>query len=90
MSMRSTWSNMRFWVSATKRLPIRASVDLLQIGGETLHGEDRQDGGRYPGQRRRVAVDEDLVDHVAHHPGAERRGAGEDEHEDEGHRVARR
>jgi len=54
-----------------------------------LDGENDDDGGRYPNERAGVAIDEDLVDHVPHHPGAQCGAPREHEHEKERYEVAR-
>ena len=46
--------------------------DRLAVGGEAADHEGRDDGAANQGDQVGAAVVEDLVDHVAHDPGAER------------------
>jgi hypothetical protein len=63
---------------------------LLEIAGDAFGRVEPDHQRRQPDDRGGVPVDEDLVDHVLHQPGAEGGHAGDDPHEEESGRVAGR
>ena len=69
---------MRRWLSATMRLPICISDDLVAVGQQALDGEDAERADADQDQGAEILVHIGLVDDVAEQIGGERRAGGRD------------
>ena len=77
----SSLSNMRRWLSATMRLPIRDHDDLLSVGRDALQCEQPECGEPNQHQRMEILVDIGLVDEIAEQIGGERRAKRRNAHQ---------